>query len=252
MTKIITVFNQKGGVGKTTTVINLAAGLVKLKKKVLIIDMDPQGNSTSGLGLEKDREHTVYDYILKECSFEEVVSQTNVKKLDIIPANGDLSGIEIELAQRGDWQLLLKEQLEKVEEYDFILIDSPPSLGILSLMSLIASDSILIPVQSEYYALEGVGQLLETIQLVKDNFNPSLEIEGVVMTMFDSRTNLSLQVVEEVKGYFEDKVYSSMIYRNVRLAEAPSHGLDIFSYDEKSKGAENYKKLAKEFLKKQR
>lgn len=251
MTKIITVFNQKGGVGKTTTVINLSAALIEKGKRVLITDMDPQGNSTSGVGISKEQDYTVYDFLLKECSYRDVVQPTEKEGLFVIPSNGDLAGIEIELAQRGNWQYLLYDGLKDVDDVDFIFIDSPPSLGILSMMSLVASDSILIPVQCEYYALEGVGQLLDTIHLVKDNFNHRLEIEGVIMTMYDGRTNLSLQVVEEVKDFFEDLVYSVMIPRNVRLAEAPSYGMDILSYDRKSKGAESYLALAEEFLEEQ-
>ena len=251
LTKVITVFNQKGGVGKTTTVINLASALACEGKEVLVLDMDPQGNASSGLGLDKNEGVGSYDLLIDRASYKEVKRPTNYPNLHAICANNDLAGIELELAQMGDWHDILKEKLEAVEDVDFILIDSPPSLGILSLMSLIASHSILIPVQCEYYALEGVGQLLDTIHLVKDNFNPALTVEGVVMTMFDGRTNLSIQVVEEVKDVFENLVYNTTIPRNVRLAEAPSYGLDIFSYDNKSKGAKSYQELAKEFLKHQ-
>ncbi len=247
MTKVITLFNQKGGVGKTTTVVNLAAALSNLGRKVLVIDMDPQSNTTSGLGVEKDLELNTYDFLIDD-SIEIITTNS---KVDLIPSGTDLAGVEIELAKAGNWQMLLKDRIESVKKnYDYILIDSPPSLGVLSMVSLVASDSIIIPVQCEYYALEGVSQLFSTIELVRDNFNKNLEIEGVLMCMYDPRTNLSLQVVDEVKGFFKNKVYLTMIPRNVRLAEAPSYGMSIFEYDANSKGAKAYMDFAMEFERK--
>lgn len=250
MGKIISIFNQKGGVGKTTTAINLSAGLGKLGKRILLVDIDPQGNSTSGLGIDKDStEHIIYDVLAKNVNIINSIKDTTAENVKIIPSNNELAGLEIELAREGNWEKVLKDKLESIRnDFDFIFIDCPPSLGILSVIGLVASDSVIIPIQCEYYALEGVGQLFETIKLVKKGLNPSLEVEGVVLSMFDGRTNLSIQVVEEVKSFFKNKVYVSIIPRNVRLAEAPSHGLSIMDYDNKSKGAEAYMELAEEFL----
>lgn len=250
MGKIISIFNQKGGVGKTTTSINLSAGIGRLGKTVLMIDLDPQGNATSGLGIDKRSDHPmIYDVLVGDSRVEESIRPTSAENVDMITANNELVGLEIELAREGNWESLLKDVLADVrDKYDFIIIDCPPSLGILSVMGLIASDSVIIPIQCEYFALEGVSQLFETIKLVRKGLNPDLEIEGVVLSMFDGRTNLSIQVVEEVKGFFKGKVYVSLIPRNVRLAEAPSHGLSIMDYDSKSKGSEAYMELAEEFL----
>ena len=246
MSVVITVFNQKGGVGKSTTVINLSSALALRGKRTLIIDMDPQGNSTSGLGVYEFK-NMIYDFLIDEKV--DSIYKTGFSKLDIIPSNGEFAGVEIERARCEDWQFKLKKMLDKVKDnYDYVIIDSPPSLGILSMMSLVASDKILIPVQCEYYALEGVSQLMDTITLVKDNFNPNLNILGIVMSMYDGRTNLSNQVVEEVEKFFKDKVFKTYIPRNVRLAEAPSFGMNIFDYDSKSKGAKAYIDLAKEVI----
>ena len=250
MGKIISIFNQKGGVGKTTTTINLSAGVGRLGRKVLVIDIDPQGNATSGLGVDKHGDFPIiYDVLMNGLDIKDAIRNTSAENVDIITSNSELSGLEIELAKAGNWENILKDILgDIIDEYDYIFIDCPPSLGILSVIGLVASNSVIIPIQCEYYALEGVSQLFETIKLVKRGLNPDLEIEGVVLSMFDGRTNLSIQVVEEVKAFFKGKVYVSLIPRNVRLAEAPSHGLSVIDYDIKSKGAEAYMDLAEEFL----
>ncbi len=250
MARIITIFNQKGGVGKTTTVINLAAALGKLDQKILVIDIDPQGNATSGLGVDKlSLNLSTYDGLINGVNLEKIILETSAENVDILPSNVDLAGAEIELIEIDERELCLKKSIESIQDkYDYIFIDCPPSLGLLSINGLTASHSVLIPIQCEYYALEGVSQLMDTIILVKKGLNPDLEIEGVVLSMFDGRTNLSIQVVDEVKKYFKGKVYTSIIPRNVRLAEAPSYGLSIIDYDSKSKGAEAYMELAEEFL----
>ena len=250
MTRVITIFNQKGGVGKTTTVVNLAAALGKLDKKILIVDVDPQGNATSGVGIDKTSlKLSVYDGFIDGVSFKEIVKESSAKNVDIIPSNVSLAGAEIELIEMDNRESMWKRAIEDIkEDYDFIFIDCPPSLGLLSINGLSASHSVFIPIQCEYYALEGVSQLMDTIMLVKKGLNPDLEVEGVVLSMFDGRTNLSIQVVDEVKKYFKGKVYTSIIPRNVRLAEAPSYGLSAIDYDPKSRGAEAYLDLAEEFL----
>ncbi|MDO5717258.1 MAG: ParA family protein [Tissierellia bacterium] len=246
MGRVLTIFNQKGGVGKTTTVVNVSTALGILGKKTLVIDMDPQGNATSGLGLF-EFEEMIYDYVMEQNP--NAVYSTKYENVDLIPSGREFAGVEIELARLGDWQFKLREMVAKIKDrYEYIIIDSPPSLGILSMMALVASDGLIIPVQCEYYALEGVSQLMDTITLVRENFNPQLEIDGVLMCMFDGRTNLSLQVIDEVKGFFKDKVYLTMIPRNVRLAEAPSFGMSIFEYDKNSKGGQSYFQLAKEIV----
>lgn len=250
MGKVISIFNQKGGVGKTTTSVNLSAGVANEGKKVLLIDLDPQGNASSGLGVNKnDGSPIIYDVLVDRVDIKDALRKTSAEGVDIIASNSQLAGLEIELARQEDWEPILREKLTGIKDnYDYIFIDCPPSLGILSIIALIASDSVIIPIQCEYYALEGVSQLFDTIKLIRKSLNPKLEIEGVVLSMFDGRTNLSIQVVEEVKAYFKGKVYVSLIPRNVRLAEAPSHGLSIIDYDNKSKGAEAYTELAQEFL----
>jgi chromosome partitioning protein len=247
--KIISIFNQKGGVGKTTTNINLAAYLAEMGKKILTVDIDPQGNTTSGLGIDKNElEYSMYDVIMG-LNPHNAICHSIVENLDILPSKVELAGAEIELTNKENRELMVKTALDQIrDDYDYIFIDCPPSLGLLTINCLTASDSVLIPIQCEFYALEGVGQLMNTIQLVKRSLNKNLEIQGVVMSMFDGRTNLSIEVVEEVKKYFKGKVYVNIIPRNVRLAEAPSHGLPIMMYDKNSKGAEAYKELAKEFI----
>lgn len=250
MGKIIAIVNQKGGVGKTTTAVNLACSLALAGKKVLLIDIDPQGNSTSGLGINKQQlEYCIYNVLIEGMPLLQVRHHTEVEKLDIIPATMQLAGAEIELVNQNNRERTLRKALTPaVEIYDYILIDCPPSLGLLTINSLTAAHSILIPIQCEYYALEGLGQLLNTYNLVREHLNPNLEIEGVLLTMFDARTNLSIQVVDEIKKYFKDKVYKSIVPRNVRLSEAPSHGKPAVIYAARSKGAEVYRELAKEVI----
>jgi len=248
--KIIAIANQKGGVGKTTTSVNLSTILAKKGKRVVLLDADPQGNATSGLGVEKDTGKSLYDVLINEEPVENTLQDTIEKNLKICPSSMNLAGAEVELVSQMSREHRLKEQLENVrEDFDYIFIDCPPSLGLITLNSFTAADSVMIPVQCEYYALEGLGQLINTINLVKKHLNKSLEIEGAVLTMYDIRTNLSNQVVKEVKRYFDDRVYKTVIPRNVRLSEAPSFGMPISIFDPKSKGAKSYEKLAREFLK---
>ena len=248
MGRIIAVANQKGGVGKTTTSTNLSACLAELNKKVLLIDIDPQGNATSGVGVDKNQlENTVYEMIIGECEMEECLLKDVIDNLDLLPSNVNLSGAEIDLIGVEEREYILKKKIDEIKDnYDFIVIDCPPSLNMLTVNAMTTADSVLVPFQCEYYALEGLSQLIHTINLVKERLNPTLEIEGVVFTMYDARTNLSLQVVENVKSNLKQNVYKTIIPRNIRLAEAPSHGMPINLYDSKSAGAESYRLLAEE------
>lgn len=250
MGKIISIANQKGGVGKTTTSVNLGAGLAYLGKKVLLIDIDAQGNATTGVGVEKsDLDECVYNVLVEDADVRGIVKPTAVENLYVLPATIQLAGAEIELVPTISREVRLKRALQPIKaDYDYIIIDCPPSLGLLTLNALTASDSVIIPVQCEYYALEGLSQLLNTVRLVQKHLNKDLAIQGVLLTMLDARTNLGLQVIDEVKKYFRDKVYRSVIPRNVRLSEAPSHGKPIILYDPKSRGAEVYLDLAKEVI----
>ena len=246
MSKVIAIVNQKGGVGKTTTAVNLCTVLAQKGKKVLLIDEDPQGNATSGLGVEKGAEKSIYDVLINETSFEDVIKKTSIKNLYLCPSNINLAGAEVELVNTISRESKMKE---KIEEIQYIIIDCPPSLGLLTINALTAANSIMIPIQCEYYALEGVGQLMNTVNLIKRQLNKDLYIEGVVLTMNDARTNLSTQVINEVKKYFKDNVYKTIIPRNVKLSEAPSYGMPITAYAPRSKGAKCYEKLANELLK---
>lgn len=250
MGKVIAVANQKGGVGKTTTSVTLSTMLAKKNKAVLLIDADPQGNATSGLGLEKETEKSMYDVLVDEIAMEETLIETDIKKLKVCPSNINLAGAEVELVSMMSREQRLKEKIDEIrEKFDYIIIDCPPSLGLITLNAFTAANSVLIPIQCEYYALEGLGQLINTINLVKKHLNKELQIEGALLTMYDARTNLANQVVKEVKNYFGEKVYKNVIPRNVRISEAPSYGMPISVYDPKSKGAKSYEKFVKEFLK---
>lgn len=253
MRRTIAIANQKGGVGKTTTAINLSACLAEKGKKVLAVDMDPQGNMTSGLGVDKDSvENTIYNLIIGESKMEEVLIKNVLENLDIIPTNIDLSGAEIELLDVEEKEYIVRNEINKIKDnYDFIIIDCPPSLSMLTINAMTTADSVLVPIQCEYYALEGLSQLIHTVKLVRDRLNPKLTIEGVVFTMYDARTNLSLQVVENVKDNLEQTIYKTIIPRNIRLAEAPSYGIPINKYDPKSAGAESYLRLADEVIDKE-
>ena len=250
MGRIIAIANQKGGVGKSTTAINLSSCLGEMGQKVLTIDMDPQGNTTSGMGVDKDeQENTVYELLLGETNIEDCILKLEFDGLSLIPSNVNLAGAEIELIGIEEKEYILKNQVEKVKnDYDYIIVDCPPSLNMLTINAMTTANTVLVPIQCEYYALEGLSQLMHTIELVQERLNPELEMEGVVFTMYDARTNLSLPVVENVKANLKQTIYKTIIPRNVRLAEAPSHGLPINYYDSKSSGAESYKLLAEEVI----
>ena len=252
MGRVIAVANQKGGVGKTTTAINLSACLAEKGRKVLAIDMDPQGNMTSGLGIDKDEvEKNIYDLMIGQAGVDEVLQKEAIENLDVIPTSIDLSAAEIELIGVDDKEFIIRNAVQPIkDDYDYIIIDCPPSLSMLTINAMTTADSVLVPIQCEYYALEGLSQLIHTVELVKERLNPVLEIEGVVFTMYDARTNLSLQVVENVKDNLNQNIYKTIIPRNVRLAEAPSYGLPINLYDPKSKGTESYMLLAEEVINK--
>lgn len=250
MGKIIAIANQKGGVGKTTTSINLSACLAAKGKKVLVIDIDPQGNTTSGYGIEKNElENTIYELMLGDCSIEDCIIKNVIKNVSILPSNVNLAAAEIELIGVDKKEFILKNEVDWIKDrYDYIIIDCPPSLSFLTINAMTTANSVLVPIQCEYYALEGLSQLIHTVNLIKERLNPELEMEGVVFTMYDSRTNLSAQVVENVKSHLKQKVYQTVIPRNIRLAEAPSYGKPINLYDPKSAGAESYMALAKEVI----
>ncbi len=253
MVKVISVANQKGGVGKTTTCVNLASYLADKGKRVLLIDMDPQGNACTSLGVDVDKDKdSVYDVLLGDIKLEEAVYPSVLKGLDVVPSNVDLAGAEVDLVYMDKREYVLKEALKDLKtKYDYVFIDCPPSLGLLTVNALTATDNVMIPIQCEYFALVGLGQLMNTIRLIKKHLNPQIEIEGVLLTMKDNRSNLVAQVAEEIRKYFGPKVYDTVIPRNIRLAESPSHGKPIILYDDKSKGAQAYRALCEEFLKKQ-